>query len=275
MARSTRNNAWNEVIALVLLGAGTLLFLALISYAPKDLPSWVPFSHLSPPNSPAQNFIGPLGAIVAGFCYFIIGGASYLLAVVLLGFGAAKLFYARLEVMRRAGWIALFIVSGACLLHLQHQFLRDWHSAFNIQGPGGWVGYYFGRQILERMLGRIGSLIVLTGVYVTSIILMTGLRPIHLVRQTVAVMRSAVQRTREWQLKRRMQSADIKGQLEISQRELVKQQRSIERQLKKKGAPVLEPTGSAISPEELANRPKPNIVDTTALPAENPGGRKK
>jgi S-DNA-T family DNA segregation ATPase FtsK/SpoIIIE len=135
VARSVRNSAWNEVFALILLGAGTLLFLALISYVPKDLPSWVPFSHLSPPNSPAQNFIGPLGAIIAGFCYFMVGGASYLLAVALLGFGAAKLFYSQLRVSARAVWIALFVVSGACLLHLQTNFLQDWPQAFNIQGP--------------------------------------------------------------------------------------------------------------------------------------------
>jgi len=267
VARATKNNAWNEVFALLLLGAGTLLFLALISYAPKDLPSWVPFSRLSPPNSPAQNFIGPIGAIVAGFCYFMIGGASYLLAVVLLGFGAAKLFYARLEVMRRAGWIALFIVSGACLLHLQHQFLRDWHSAFNIQGPGGWVGYYFGRQILERMLGRIGSLIVLTGLYVTSIILMTGLRPIHIVRQSVAALRLGVQRMGEWRLKRQMRNADIDGQFEISQREIAKQQRTLER-LKKQGATIPETVAPLIPPAELINRPKPKIVDANAQPAK-------
>src|SRR5215210_4342029 len=119
MARPAKNTAWNEVFALILLGVGTLLFLALISYAPKDLPSWVPFSHLSPPNSPAQNFIGPLAAIVAGFCYFMIGAASDLLAVARLGFGVAKLFYARLNVSKRVEWIALFTIAGAGLLHLQ------------------------------------------------------------------------------------------------------------------------------------------------------------
>ena len=92
MARTIRNTAWNEVFALVLLGAGTLLFLALISYAPKDLPSGIWFSQVSSPNHPAQNFIGPFGAIIAGFSYWMIGAASYLLAVVLLGFGGAKLF---------------------------------------------------------------------------------------------------------------------------------------------------------------------------------------
>ena len=52
VARTPKNTAWNEVFALVLLGAGTLLFLALISYNPKDLPSWIWFSKVSSPNSP-------------------------------------------------------------------------------------------------------------------------------------------------------------------------------------------------------------------------------
>ncbi|MGI8821110.1 MAG: DNA translocase FtsK [Chthoniobacterales bacterium] len=266
MSRSQKHTAWNEVFALVLLLVGTLLFLALISYAPKDLPSWVPFSHLSPPNATAQNFIGPVGAIIAGFCYFLIGGASYLLAVVLLGFGAAKLFYAQLRVSQRAGWIALFIVSGACLLHLQSHFLRDWHSLFNIQGPGGSVGYYFGGRLLQGMMGRVGSLILLTGLYATSIILMTGLRPIHIVRESVAGIRRSLANFRQARLQRSLRNADIKGQLEISQKELAKQQRSIERQLKRKGASVPESAAVFTPPDELANRPKPKVVDTTALP---------
>ena len=116
MGRSAKNSAWNEVFALILLGVGTLLFLALISYNPRDLPAWWPLSYLSPPNRPAQNFIGPFGAIFASVFYLLIGAASYLLAAVLLGFGAAKLFYGRLRVSARVLWIALFIISGACLL---------------------------------------------------------------------------------------------------------------------------------------------------------------
>lgn len=270
VARSSKNSAWNEVFALILLVVGTLLFLALVSYVPKDLPSWVPFSHLSPPNSPAQNFIGPLGAIVAGLCYFTIGAASYLLAVVLLGFGAAKLFYAQLQVSRRAPWIVLFIISGACLLQLQTPFLRDWPAAFNIQGPGGSVGYFLGRNVLERVLGSVGSVILVAGLYVTSLILMTGLRPIHIVRETVGAARRGIQRWREYQLQRRMRRTDLKGKLEISQRELEKRQRSIERQLKKKGAAVPEPPSVFSPPDELANRPKPVVIDTTALPDEPP-----
>src|SRR5205807_2122575 len=115
VSRSSKNSAWNEVVAIILLGVGTLLFLALVSYNPKDLPSRVPWSYLSPPNRPAQNFIGPLGAIFASIFYFVIGAASYLLAAVLLGFGAAKLFHPSLRAWRRIPWITLFIASGACL----------------------------------------------------------------------------------------------------------------------------------------------------------------
>lgn len=268
MARTIKHNAWNEVFALVLLGVGTLLFLALISYTPRDVPSWVWFSQVSSPNRPAQNFIGPFGAIIAGFSYMMIGAASYLLAVVLLGFGGAKLFNPKLRVTPRLIWIVLFIASGACLLQLQTQHLQGWRSAFNIQGPGGWIGYALGKKLLLTWMGGVGSVILLTGVYVTSLILMTGLRPIHLVRQTVAAMRSGMIALQEWQLKRRLRKSDLKGQLEISQRELAKQQRVIEKQLRKQGAPVPEPAGVFVAPEELANRPKPKVVDTTALPEE-------
>jgi S-DNA-T family DNA segregation ATPase FtsK/SpoIIIE len=268
VARTFKNTAWNEVFALLLLGAGTLLFLALISYTPKDVPSWVWFSQVSSPNRPAQNFIGPFGAIIAGFSYMMVGAASYLLAVVLLGFGGAKLFHAKLRVTSRLIWIALFIVSGACLLQLQTQHLQGWRSAFNIQGPGGWIGYALGKKLLLAWMGGVGSIILLIAVYVSSLILMTGLRPIHIVRQTVAGMRSAMVALREWELRRRLRKSDLKGRLEISQQELAKQQRVIEKQLRKKGAPVPEPAGVFVAPEELANRPKPKVVDTTALPDE-------
>jgi DNA segregation ATPase FtsK/SpoIIIE, S-DNA-T family len=269
VSRSTKNSAWNEVVAIILLGVGTLLFLALISYNPKDLPSWVPWSYLSPPNKPAQNFIGPFGAIFAGFCYLTLGAASYFLAGALLFFGAAKLFHANLRLIARVPWSILFIMSGACLLQLQTSHLQGWRRAFNIQGPGGWVGYFFGKTLLLGSMGKIGSIIFLSGIYVASLILMTGLRPIHLVQQTVSGTRAAFARLHDWRLHRQLRKADIKGQLEISRKELAKQRRSIEKQLKKKGAPVPEPASAFISPEELADRPAPKVVDATALPEES------
>ena len=275
MARTIKHTAWNEVFALVLIGVGALLFLALISYAPKDLPSWVPFSHISPPNRPAQNFIGPFGAIIAGFSYLMIGAASYLLAVVLLGFGGAKLFNSSLRVTPRVVWIILFIVSGACLLQLQTQHLQGWRTAFNIPGPGGWIGYALGKKLLQTWMGGVGSVILLAGVYLSSLILMTGLRPIHLVRQTVSGVRASMQKFGEWQRDRRLRKADWRTRLELEKKEKEREQRQVVKQLKKLGAPVPAATTATASvlDEELVNRPKPKVVDTTALPDEPP--RKK
>ena len=155
MARTIKNTAWNEVFALILLGVGTLLFLALISYTPKDLPSWVWFSQVSSPNRPAQNFIGPFGAIIAGFSYMMIGAASYLLAVVLLGFGGAKLFHAKLRVTPRAGLDrALHRFRARACCNCKRSISRAGARRFNIQGPGGWVGYSLGKEAAAHLDGR-------------------------------------------------------------------------------------------------------------------------
>ena len=274
MTRTDRNSAWNEVFALVLLFIGTLLFFALISYTPKDIPSWIWFSRVSPANHPAQNFIGPVGAVVAGICYQTIGVfASLLLAAVLLGFGVAKLFHPRLRAVPRIPWIVLFIISGACLDQVWDiSHLLGLKVPVDIQGPGGLIGYRLAdehRGLLRAALGPVGSLILLVGIYATTLILVTGLRPIHLIRETVGATRRLGATLREWQLRRRLRKADLKGKLEIRERQLAKERRMYEKALKRKGMPVPEPVGATISPEELTNRPEPKVVDTTALPSEH------
>src|SRR5947199_1896652 len=145
VGRTERVSAWNEVFGLVLLFAGTLLFFALISYTPKDILSWLWFSHVSPANHPAQNFIGPVGAIVAGICYQLIGVfASLLLSAVLLGFGAAKLFYPRLRIVPRSLGIVFFLVSGACLDQAWgNSHLLGREAPAGVQGSGGRIGESF------------------------------------------------------------------------------------------------------------------------------------
>src|SRR5436190_14768444 len=281
VVRTDKQSPWSEVFALILLFVGTLLFFALISYTPKDVPSWVWFSHISPSNHPAQNFIGPVGAIVAGICYQCIGVfASLLLAAVLLGFGAAKLFHPRLRVTPRIPWIILFIISGACLDQLWNiSHLLGLKVPVDIQGPGGLIGYRLAdehRGLLRAALGPVGSLVLVMGIYATTLILVTGLRPIHLIRETVVTTRRIGAGLQEWQLRRRLGKADLKEKLEIREKQLAKERRMYEKALRKKGMPVSEPVGATISPEELAERPEPKVVDTTALPSEHvrPVGRK-
>jgi DNA segregation ATPase FtsK/SpoIIIE, S-DNA-T family len=272
VGRTERLSAWNEVFALVLLFAGTLLFFALISYTPRDIPGWLWFSHISPANHPAQNFIGPLGAIVAGICYQLIGVfASLLLAAVLLGFGAAKLFYPRLRIVIRIPWMVLFLISGACLDQawgISHLLGRK--VPVDIQGPGGLIGYRLSdehRGLLPAALGPVGSVLLVLAVYLTTLILVTGLRPIHLVREMVNLTRRSVAKMAEWRVRRRIRKSDLTEQLKTE-----KQRRALEalqKQLKKKGVPMPEPAAAMISPEELSRRPAPKVVDTN-VPSSEP-----
>ena len=142
---------------------------------------------------------------------------------------------------------------------------------------GGWIGYVFAdehRGLLRNALGPLGSLLLLIGIYVTTLILVTGLRPIHLVRETVALMRRASVSLQEWRLRR--QAAQIRSQGATGdQRTAAGQAAAITRKaIKEERRARGELTGPMISPEELANRPKPKVVDTTALPSEQETRRK-
>ena len=257
MAQSQKHNAWNEVMGLVLLGAGTVLFLALISYTPKDVPSWVWFSSVSPPNNPAQNFIGPTGAIIAGFMYLTLGAASYLIATVFLGFGGAKLFLAGFRIIKRLPWAVAFIVSGASVLHLQPWFLHTWRHEFNIMGPGGWTGYWFG-VLLLGMLGQIGSIIALSVVYLVSLVWLTGIRPIFLVKQSIQGAKNFFLSIVQERERRRMQAANERERLEANQKKIEREIRKHEKELKKKGFLPGEPESDA------AVYPEPKIIDSSA-----------
>jgi len=135
--------------------AGTLLFFALISYTPKDIPSWFWFSHVSPANHPARNFIGGRSYRRRHLLSANRRFASLLLAAVLLGFGAAKLFHPRLRVTLRIPWIILFLIAGACLdqaCEISHFLGRK--VPVDIQGPGGLIGYLLSdehRGLLPRL----------------------------------------------------------------------------------------------------------------------------
>jgi len=242
-------------MGLVLIGVGTILFLALISYTPKDVPSWVWFSSVSPPNNPAQNFIGPTGAVIAGFLYMTLGCASYLIATIFLGFGGAKLFLPGFRILKRLQWAVVFVVSGAAVAHLQPWFLHAWKHDFNILGPGGWTGYWIGTLLLG-MLGEIGSIISLSVVYVVSLIWLTGIRPIYLVKNAVRGTKDLFRRMAEESERRRMEASNERERLEANQKKIEREIRKHERELKKKG---IMPEGP-----EAANYPEPKIIDSSA-----------
>ena len=272
-ARETQPHSIHEALGLTLLGLGILLFLALVSYHPRDVPTWFPLHAFEPANRHTLNFIGPFGAMVACAFYSFLGAGSYLVAAVLLGYGGTKLLQPDWQLTRRSFWVIAFIVSGACLAHLLPFTLID-STRLNIPGEGGWIGKWVGESIFRAALGKAGALIVLLLLYVVSLMLMTGLHPITVVRAAINFPGRAAERVHAW----RMARASEAEQLALEAQRLEKQRRKLERSLLRKGAPA--PDGVSAEPpvdspveifklvppdEEEAVRPAPQIIDANAF----------
>jgi DNA segregation ATPase FtsK/SpoIIIE, S-DNA-T family len=258
MAKPRRHNAWNEVFGLIALGIGTVLFLALISYDPRDVPSWFQISYVSPSNDPTQNFIGPTGAIVAGVLYFAFGAAAYLVASIFLGFGGAKLFLPGFRIFRRLPWAALFVLTGAALAQIQPWFLRNWEQEFKVEGPGGFAGKWIGNLLLQNVLGQIGSVIALLVIYLISLIWLTGIRPILIVKQTVLGLGGFFRKMANEGERKRLAAADERQRLEANQKKIEREIRRQERMLKKQGVVPTGDQGEEAEPRET------RIIDSLA-----------
>lgn len=272
MPRVQRSNNWNEVWGLVWAAAGFFLFLALVSFSARDLPSWVFFAPTARSSGPAANLIGSVGAVIAGFSYWFIGGAAFLLSVVLLGAGAVKMFVPDFQAGRRIGWLLLFLVSAACLLDLQPWFFTDWRNVFRIPGPGGWVGSALGAGLFEKNLNGVGAGIVLIAIYFIALIRMTGLRPIALFRHHMVLMKK---RRAEEEL-RRYEEADAREKLAIEAERLARKVKEEEKRLKKKKIPIAEepkatPTTPAAPPLETpSTQSTPSTASTKSTPPPEP-----
>jgi S-DNA-T family DNA segregation ATPase FtsK/SpoIIIE len=180
---SARRRSWNEVTGLLLFFGGILLLLALFSYDPRDVPSWLFFSKSGHTSEIPVNFIGRVGAVIAGVFYLLFGGASYFAAVALLGLGIARFLGEGERFGIRIGWAFVFVLCWSSLLDLQHLILLEWKQKFNIPGPGGWFGHALGMALGRNVLGTIGSALVFMMLALISLILATGFHPILAARR--------------------------------------------------------------------------------------------
>jgi len=56
-----RTEGGADIPAILMIVAGGVLFMALATHTPDDLPAWTGISTREPSNNPALNFFGPLG----------------------------------------------------------------------------------------------------------------------------------------------------------------------------------------------------------------------
>jgi len=260
----------HELSAIGLMGLGSLLFLALISFEPNDVPFFSAGG-----NEQVDNLIGPVGAWVAGGLVLFFGVAAYMIPLVMLVGGVLLIFAIRVNYWKKLLWFLLIIITGAGLLQFMEPVVRP---VDGVEWPGGIIGFGVHDKFLAQIIGNAGSVIVLLLTYISSLILLFELRPVDLVRRSWT---TAVKWYDERE-KRRFEEADPIERLELEKRQLEKQQRKLERKLTREAkkrepeeegpittsrrAPLADDKEAYVEP---VRRPEPRVIDSMA---EKSGG---
>ncbi|MHB1081437.1 MAG: DNA translocase FtsK [Prosthecobacter sp.] len=181
-ARSTdeKESPWNDAFGILLLLLAALLLLALISYDPRDMPSWSFLALSESSGDTTHNFVGRIGALMAGHMLWLMGFSAYLLPFSMTWFGVCKL-HSKMKITR-AAWlgVAVMIISGAALLEVQSLLSERDH--FTPLGGSGGLGYVIGGTFLKHLLGKVGATLVLGTVYMGGLFLVTGQHPLTVIQ---------------------------------------------------------------------------------------------
>ncbi len=181
-ARSTdeKEGPWNDAFGILLLMLAAMLLLALVSYDPRDMPSWSFLALSESSGDTTHNFVGRIGALAAGHMLWLMGFSAYLLPFSMTWFGVCKL-HSKMKITR-AAWlgVAVMIISGAALLEVQNLLSERDH--FTPLGGSGGLGYVIGGSLLRNLLGKVGATLVLGTVYMGGLFLVTGQHPLTVIQ---------------------------------------------------------------------------------------------
>lgn len=278
---SAHARGFSDIIGISLIAVAVLLMVAQWSFDRWDLPGL-----RNPPNTPPHNWIGSAGAWVAYAFFFLLGGAAYILPMLLLFFGLGYLWEFMAYLRKRWwSWVAAGMVLVCCMglldlytngtiLNLmskndpraQPGFLE--RIAFNINAPsaGGMIGLLLNQKIF-RVFGTPGATIIYTTLYLISLYFLTNFEFGNWVRELMA-------RWRE-----RDQFAGLSGpekELKRRELELEKRKRELEEQVGRSAKPGKAADTEAGGPElgaDLQPVPEPTVRDLS-VPQLKPGARK-
>jgi len=182
---------WHAAWGFIFLAGALFYFLALVSYDPNDLPAWSHLALSDTQNELAHNLIGRLGALIAGYTFWMFGAANYVIPICLTWFGVCKLT-SQMRLSLRS-WIGfgLMVSCGAAILYLQTLWVWENRNVTPF-GQGGGLGYVLGGILLLGILGEVGSLLVLGAAYLVGMIFVTGMHPIQVLMLLVKMTREGL-----------------------------------------------------------------------------------
>lgn len=257
---SESSHGFNDIIGVALLAVALLLLVAQLSFDRYDLEI-----NRNPPNKPAHNWIGPLGAQMAYASFFVFGAAAYVLPGLLACFGLAHWFQALSYLRRRWPWGVVLMCACMGLLHLADSgvLMAQARRAMSAPSVGGFIGLTM-YEYLFWMLGTVGAAIVYGAFHLISLLFLTNFQLGEWLRKL-------------WALRSRESNEDIAPEeqaLERRARELQKQVRKLQEDAERSGIgadlqPVPEPTvrDLSISQPKSGRTRKAAVPEPSAEPA--------
>ena len=265
---SNPKNGFNDVIGITLLALALLLLVAQLSFDRNDISFLT--THV---NKPLYNWIGLIGAWLAYGFFGLLGGAAYLLPLLLLLFGAAYFVgffgYLRERLRWSVVWSVLLLIAVSGLLFLADDGGHNgrFHLQKGIQSAGGALGYltYGQTQNWEFgfcLLGNLGAVIVYAALGLISLLFLTNFQLGHWIHTLLPREKSGAEAASK--------SAE-EIDLEKRSAELEKQKRKLEEQVGR--GEKVEKTASGLGADGLPV-PEPTVRDLSVPQAKGPRYRK-
>jgi DNA segregation ATPase FtsK/SpoIIIE, S-DNA-T family len=225
--KEARRTGWREVWGILLLASCMLMFLSVISYVPGDI-----VFLQDPPNDPARNYVGPAGAWFSFVLFMLFGVAGYLSPAIIAGIGVMLLVRREGRVWVRTVWILLIYLSLTSLVELQDRAWSGTVAHLNLDHRGGLAGYLIASQGLVRLMGVVGTVILLVAVALTGLCIVLDVHPWVLTRRTGSGLLVLFRRVQHWLNERR----DPADQLEVEARGIAARRKRLEAAMRKRDA---------------------------------------
>jgi DNA segregation ATPase FtsK/SpoIIIE, S-DNA-T family len=258
----------SEITGICWMAGGLILLLPLLSYSPADLPEkWFfePFSDKS--GASGDNWLGPVGGILAFTQIFFLGAAGWMLAIGFIWFGVMKLAFRGRLWPRIALGLVVALLAGTVWLHAAGIFFAEWVARCNLPGrPGGVIGNAVGGFLMVPVIGKPATLVVAGISYLLGVVWLTGQTPLDFGR---GCYRLAKARIEVWKESRTESGRAATREKELlGERERQREHRRLERELAKLKAAETDEPGQKELP--IRETPAPQIIDSSQRRSSQP-----
>lgn len=263
VTKKTIHTGWREFWGIILIAFSALIFLSLLSYTPEDIPVF-----RQPPNDPAMNFIGPVGAWLSFGFFIALGVAAYAVPTVLIVTGLLLIFKREGLVWTKAAWMCGILLVLAALLDMHSGAWAGICEKLGLTSAGGEVGYLLAEGVLVRFLGVVGSVILGIALLVAFLFLLIEIHPVVIARQ-IAVLAELLYRKLDRMI---IERRDKRAQLDREEREIAKRRKRLEdvmREQEEQKAKTRE-VKPAIGPAVIISPPKAQPQVAPAPPPAAP-----